>query len=164
MSIPSQETIRSAGARLCKRCSVLRFNDELLTPCLTETKSSPSCLSIESERIFPLEYHLFYSLPDLPCLETGADTGCDFCHILRGEIIRAGFDYRGRISIKLVYHWGNDYFEDLGLAALVAELRWESRTPPTSDRGGVLRNSIIFTLESNDGQFLLYTCLVSILG
>ncbi|MBE3047584.1 hypothetical protein IMZ48_34740, partial [Candidatus Bathyarchaeota archaeon] len=84
------------------------------------------------------------------------DRGCDFCSLLRGEIIKADFDYRGFVYIRLAYHWGDDTFPGLGLAALVAELEWRPEIPsipPSSRPPDVLRNCIIFTLETDDGEF-----------
>lgn len=145
------------GAKLCETCSVLRFNDELLASFTAEGDSSPRLPDTDTNRgrRFPLDYRVCDLLPTLPCLEQSADRGCDFCALLRKEIIRAGFDYRGFVLITLAYNWGHDTFPGVGLAALVAELEWRPEMPSTSPSSrppDVLRNCILFTLETEDSR------------
>ena len=151
------------GSTLCDTCSAIQFNDEPLAPHVVERDDVPPFLSRDDlrgpysfgERFQP-DYSICDFLPTLPCLEQSADRGCDFCSLLRGEIIRADFDYRGFICIQLAYHWDDQFhFPGLGLAALVAELKWLPgipSIPPSSRPPDVLRDCIIFTLETDDGE------------
>ena len=147
------------GSKLCATCSVLRFNDELLAPYVVEGDSLPQLpdTDINGGRKFPLDYRVCDFLPTLPCLEQSADRGCDFCALLRKEIIKAGFDYCGFVLITLAYNWGHDTFPGVGLAALVAELEWRPEIPslpPSSRPPDVLRNCILFALETEDSRSL----------
>ncbi|KAM6534245.1 hypothetical protein FALCPG4_007177 [Fusarium falciforme] len=134
-------------ANLCERCSVIRFNDnDIIEFYDAEQENLPPSLSINrcgKGHKIPLEYEVFDFVPTLPILEESASRGCEFCSILRHEIIRANFNYRGFAKISLAYHWGNDAFEGLGLSALVAEV-----IPPSKS----VRNSVIFALESDDSE------------
>jgi hypothetical protein len=96
-------------------------------------------------RRFALDYSLIDYFPDLPKLKQSEDQGCEFCVLLRQEIIQARYDYQGAVTIHLAYHWKNLHFREYGLSALVAEMEWHNQPPNT------LANCIIFTVESNDG-------------
>ncbi len=143
------------GTRLCETCSIVEFNDELLRSCVTSPDAGPLSLTVNSSRHIRLDYDVVDLYPSLPLLQQGVAGGCDFCSLLRHEIIRAQFDYRGYISIKLTYHWGDFSFPGLGLAALVAELGWRPdipSIPPSSNAPDILRDCIIFTLETDNGK------------
>jgi hypothetical protein len=146
--------------RLCERCSVIQFCDRWLEPYLVKEDGGPVALSISPTRIgrgmkIPLDYEVVDILPNLFCLQQSADRGCVFCFALRHEITRARFDYHGYVNIRLAYHWGNDRFKGLGLAALTVELQWRPdipSIPPASAPPNTLRDCIIFALETNDGE------------
>jgi hypothetical protein len=146
--------------KLCETCSVIQFCDTRLEPYLVKEDGGPVSLSISPTQIdygkrFPLDYEVVDILPNLLCLQQSADRGCVFCSALRHEITRAKYDYHGYVSIQLAYHWGNEDFEGLGLAALVVELDWRPdipSIPPASAPPDMSRDCIIFTLETDDGE------------
>lgn len=158
------------STRLCETCSVIEFNDEPLRPFVTSPDDGPPSLTVDSNEKIMLEYHVLDFYPSLLLLQQSALGGCDFCSLLRHEIIRAQFDYRGFIGIKLRYHWGDLQFPGLGLAALVAELAWLPHLPsilPSSEKPDVVRNCIIFTLETDNGRLfspLLFRSMKTQLG
>lgn len=105
-------------------------------------------------RRVPLDYRVVDFLPSLPYLGENAHRGWDFCSALRLEITRAEFDYTGFVEITLVYRLGEFDFPAIGLGALVAELTWRPdipSIPPASPMPNILRDCIIFTLESDCG-------------
>lgn len=149
------------NANLCETCSVIQFDDDDIAEFYNaELGDLPSSLSIDRCDLgdeIPLDYEVVDFLPTLPLLEQSAGRGCEFCSILRHEIIRADFDYRGYVQINLKYHWGNFVFPGLGLSALVAELAWRPEIPslpPSTTPPHNPRDCVIFTLESDD-----YECL-----
>lgn len=128
---------------------MLEFNDE--KGHRAESKDGKPYLEFDlrdESRRFDLDYSLIDYFPDLPNLKQSEDQGCEFCLLLRQEIIQARFDSqgaRGAVTIHLVYHWKNFWFGEHGLSALVAEMKWNDQPP------GKRANCIIFTVESNDG-------------
>ncbi|UPK93131.1 hypothetical protein LCI18_004066 [Fusarium solani-melongenae] len=147
------------NANLCETCSVIQFDDDDIAEFYeAEQGNLPPSLSIDGcgrGHKIPLDYEVVDFLPTLPLLEQSAGRGCEFCSILRHEIIRVGFNYRGYVQINLEYHWGNYFFEELGLSALVAELTWRSdipSLPPSTTPPDNPRHCVIFTLESDDSR------------
>ena len=147
--------------KLCETCSVIQFCDTCLEPYLVKEDGSPVSLSISPTQIeygikIPLDYEIVDILPNLFCLQQSADRGCVFCSALRHEITRAKYDYHGYVNIRLAYHWGNEDFEGLGLAALVVELKWRPdipSIPPASAPPDISsRDCVIFALETDDGE------------
>lgn len=166
---PPQDIIEPSGGNLCATCSVIPFNDEKLASFVVKQDTREPCwdvaaaagshtgnyylYSAEVSR-YPLDYRVVDFLPTLPCLEQSALRGCDFCSVLRLEIIRAELHYNGFVEITLVYCLGNFDFRGLGLAALVAELNWRRdipSIPPASPKPDILRDCVIFALESDSG-------------
>lgn len=151
---PAQNASATSRATLCPTCSVIPFNDELIAShIVSQDSSEASTWHITAAGKYPLDYMVVDFLPTLPCLEQSALRGCSFCHLLRLEIMRAEFDYTGFVEITLTYHLGDRAFRGLGLAALVAELVWRPdipSIPPASREPDVLRDCIIFALESDD--------------
>jgi hypothetical protein len=147
--------------KLCETCSVIQVCDTLLESHLVKKDGGSLSLSIAPTQIgrgikIPLNYEVVDSLPNLFGLQQSADRGCVFCFALRHEITRARFNYHGYVCIRLAYHWGDDYFKGLGLAALVVELQWRPdipSIPPACAPPNTLRNCIIFALETDDGEF-----------
>lgn len=165
---PPRDTTKPSGGNLCATCSVIPFNDERLASFIVTHDIREPCWDITAaagfhpERYryipangrYPLDYRVVDFLPTLPCMEQSALRGCDFCSVLRLEIIRAEFDYIGFVEISLVYRLGGYSFPDLGLASLVAELTWRPEIPSipaASPRPDIFRNCIIFALESDSG-------------
>lgn len=52
---------------------------------------------------YPFDYRVVGFLPSLPSSGQSALQDCDVCYVLRGEIIRAGFNYTSLIGIALSY-------------------------------------------------------------
>ncbi|CAG9988036.1 unnamed protein product [Clonostachys byssicola] len=147
------------NAKLCDKCFVIPFNDQLLEPHVVKEvvgqdgEFSTLSLSPSAYQKILLDYHVIDTLPELPLLNESANLGCSFCSLLRHEILRAGFDYHGPLDIRLAYSWGDDRFPKLGLGVLVAELNWRPdipSIPPASALPDILRDCIIFALETND--------------
>uniref|UniRef100_A0A8H7K7G0 Uncharacterized protein n=1 Tax=Bionectria ochroleuca TaxID=29856 RepID=A0A8H7K7G0_BIOOC len=120
------ETVRSPAerkmtAKLCDKCFVIQFNDKLLEPRVVKEvvqqdgELSTLSLSPEEDHKVLLDYHVVDTLPELPLLNESANLGCDFCSLLRREIIRAGFDYHGSMEIRLAYSWGTAGIQILDL-------------------------------------------------
>lgn len=165
---PPRDTTEPSGGNLCATCSVIPFNDERLASfILTQDRREPCWDTIGAAGIYPrnpksvtkgrypVDYRVVDFLPTLPCLEQSALRGCDFCSLLRLEIIRAGFDYTGFVEITLVYRLGADHFPTLGLAALVAQLTWRPdipSIPPASPEPDILHDCIVFALESDSSK------------
>lgn len=165
---PPRNNTAPSGGILCARCSVIPFNDERLASFITTRDIREPCWDIATAAglhpyrhqysatngRYPLDYLVVDSLPTLPCLEQNALRGCNFCSVLRLEILQAEFDYTGFVEINLVYRLGGYNLPDLGLAALVAEITWRPdipSIPPASSRPNILRDCIIFALESDSG-------------
>lgn len=107
-------------------------------------------------RKYPLDYKVIDSLPGLPYLERRALRGCEFCSLLRLEIMRAEYNVTGSVEITLAYHLKPDQQSLFyGLAALLANVAQRpdaSRIPPASAKPNVLAPiNIFFTVESDDG-------------
>lgn len=121
--------------RLCTTCSVIQFDDRILEPCVSSREDGKPYLDISKSLLrardsftksdeFGLRYNVVDFLPSLPCLDQSGLGGCEFCALLRSEIIRTKFKYTGFIEITLAYHWVDKSFRGLGLAALVANVTW----------------------------------------
>lgn len=116
-------------------------------PVLSRNMLSPKC---------PLDYKVDDSLPGLPYLEQSALRGCEFCSLLRREIMRARHKITGFVEITLAYSL-NPYGLLLhGLAALLANVAQRpgaSSIPPASTMPELPSINIVFAVESDDGQF-----------
>lgn len=179
---PPEDVSETNGANLCSQCSVLPFNDKILGSYLSsihgqfdlvltaaapkhpldykdiDYKRTHSILDLpalacqKSCRTCPLDYKIADSLPDLPCLELGALRGCEFCSLLRLEIMRAGYNITGLVEITLAYRL-NPY-ESYGPTTLVAKVDQRPDTsciPPTSTKAKVAPVDVVFTVETDDG-------------
>jgi len=158
----------STGTQLCKACSVIQLDDEaLLRDHITYVQgndgvSSPSLtIPKTSQFVNPflrieLDYQVLDMFPDLPMMQQRAKD-CDFCYMLRSEAISYGYEYRGFVSITLVYYWGHYSYPHLGLLALVAELSWRPDLPcdpPSSTPPFSYPQLLLFTPETDDGTSL----------
>lgn len=151
---PAQDDSATSGANLCPMCSVILFDDELIAPhIVSQDSSEASTWHTAAAGRYVLDYRVVDFLPSLPFLESGAGQGCDFCSLLRLEIMRAKFDHVGLVQITLTYHLKDDDFRDFGLAALVAELHWRPDIPSIAGQSPQLHNCVIFTVESDDCEF-----------
>lgn len=184
---PPRDTTEPSGGNLCATCSVIQYNDEQLASFIVTQNITEPCWDIAAAAgshpgnyhrysatvgRYPLDYRVVDFLPTLPCLEQSALRGCDFCSVLRLEIIQAEPKFTGFFEITLVYRVGDFDFPGLGLAALVAELNWRPdipNIPPASPKPDIIRycasippespspdicnRCLIFALESDTGQF-----------
>lgn len=145
-------------AKLCDKCFVIQFNDKLLEPRVVKEvvqqdgELSTLSLSPEEDHKVLLDYHVVDTLPELPLLNESANLGCGFCSLLRREIIRAGFDYHGSMEIRLAYSWGDSWYSNTGLGALVAELNGRPDIPSVLPAPTSLPNCIIFAIETDDSK------------
>lgn len=109
----------------------------------------------DDRRLCPLDYKVADLLPALPYLEQNAIRGCEFCSLLRLEILRAGHNITGSVEITLEYHLRPTGFKSYGLAALLANVTHRpdgSCTPPASAKSNVPAIKILFAAESDDCQ------------
>lgn len=175
------------GQALCSQCSVLPFNDKILashadsdeweeilnldaTPPehpldykATDYKDTDSILDLPALKVkrtgchCPLDYKVADLLPGLPYLEQNASRGCEFCSLLRLEILRAEHNFTGPVEITLEYHLKPKGFRSYGLAALRANVNHRpdangSCTPPASTKADLRPIKILFLAESDDCQ------------
>lgn len=179
----SEDVYELNGQALCSQCSVLPFNDKILASHVdpdqweeildlsatppehpldykaTDYKDTDSILDLPALKDFgdrrqcPLDYRVADLLPGLPYLEQKAIRGCEFCSLLRIEILRAGHNMTGSVEITLEYHLRPTGFKSYGLAALLANVTHRpdgSYTPPASTKPNVPAIKIIFAAESDD--------------
>jgi hypothetical protein len=138
---PTSDDVREA--KLCERCSILRFDDKAFGGYESEDEDGRPILKIREEdrenvtwgylksryhapdrrcAYLLLDFNLLDTLPHLPELEKSADSGCEFCGILRSAILRKYADCDGRVEIEtLAYFWSNEN----GPEVLVAYARSE---------------------------------------
>lgn len=171
------------GANLCSHCSVIRFNDKILAQYIesdfgctditdeppehpfdynaTDYKDTDSILDLPPlntwrYRKCPLDYKVTDSLPGLPYLEQSALRGCEFCSLLRLEIMRAGYNtVTGSVDITLAYYLKPPGFVEHGLAVLRARVDQRpdaSGIPPASANPNAPNVDIVFAVESDSGQ------------
>lgn len=137
------------GSKLCEACSVIRSSDyELVREHYLQDAGGLRQTEI------PLDYQLTDRVPDLPALREGADSGCEFCHALRGEVLRVCKDLSCDVDISLSYCLGDmDAFRGIGLAGLIARLGW-NQEPPGMPQQNLFRvpRLVVFCVESDDGM------------
>lgn len=120
-----------AAARLCAKCSVLKFDDRRIEPDKKSrglesdtTKPHPSSRGFCITEL-KLDYVHVDVLPALPGLQQSADAGCDFCAYLL-EAIRTSDTSSAtpepRVLIRLSYHFDSNFAQDYGLNGLAAHL------------------------------------------
>ena len=143
-------------ARLCETCQVLVFNDEGGhsentgdgKPFLQLRSTKPES-DDTAEQFLPLETTTIEDeFPDLPRLRQSSEEGCDFCKLLRAEIIKHYLDCHAPVRIEMGYLWEHNSFTGTGLSVFRVRLErssYESWFDLTYD-------TFLFTVESNDGM------------
>ncbi|KAI1411243.1 HET-domain-containing protein [Hypoxylon sp. FL1857] len=122
-------------ANLCEQCRVLEFDDSDWPGAYQAGSAGEGYyLEISKENDDPhrlnLDYFLLDSLPELPWLSDTADSGCDFCAILKKSIQKYARDCFAEVLVSLFYQWypfGNnlgDGRRPIGLKSLLAQLLW----------------------------------------
>ena len=104
------------AANLCERCQLLAFDERKAGCSVTVSKKGDECLIMperwrkdEDQREMwelPVDWdapvELVDSLPSLPALEAAAQSGCEFCGFIRGEILSRDTDERsGKVEVAL---------------------------------------------------------------
>lgn len=104
------------AANLCERCQLLAFDERKAGCSVTVSKKGGECLIMperwrkdEDQREMwelPVDWdapvELVDSLPSLPALEAAAQSGCEFCGFIRGEILSRDTDERsGKVEVAL---------------------------------------------------------------
>lgn len=143
---------------LCDYCKVIELNDEHGYQAVSENGSP--CLEFEPSetvegsrnRLLPLFCTRTDRAPGLALLKRTADDGCEFCRLLRGEMLELMaaelLDYRGEVGIELFYSWESPGFPGTGLSSLIAVLHWLDMPSPARARR---QASLVFAAESDVG-------------
>lgn len=141
-------------AKLCEACSVLRFNDELLAGDVKEYPDGSSYLDLSSlfrvsyddpDETLPLRWHITDSLPELLRLQENAESGCDFCRMLRRMIVETNFDFVGPVELTLSYA--------KEITALVASIQPLEPQVGWFSMHDIYLSNLVFTLETDSGMF-----------
>lgn len=115
---------------LCKRCSVLRFDDtaegfKFRNGRLTFTENSTWAGSQDYAYSLMLDYNFCDQLPRLDGLRTSAQAGCAFCGALREAVLKTCLNMSGRVNFKLCYLWKSRYVKYTLLDSLHVHLEFE---------------------------------------
>lgn len=108
------QVLHGRCSKLCKKCSVLAFDD-------TELAYEENGLRV-SALIF-LEFEHLDTLPDLPLLQESAVAGCLFCAALRNATLDLGIHRTTRVSFKLWYEGLDDGSTFYSVEKLVAAVK-----------------------------------------